>query len=192
MSVNEPKWMVRTSDNVLAGPYSLEDIKQLAEDRSLLKDDELCHANQYWFYLHDQEEVRTQLGFHLKFAASDDPHEEVTQTEQESGETKTLIDVSDHLDPSDLKDQDDIELELDTSEESSFEEGVLENRAFREIKKPQKMTRKYQPVHKPHTSGDQPVQSKNVEGPTLYKWAVIFLLGLVVFSLLALLKLLNK
>ena len=121
----------------------------------------------------------------------DDPHEEITQTESSEGETQTFIEAPMLSDTSDEVSTPELDLELDEPT-VGMEEGVMENRAFRKIQKPQTMVRKYQPVHRPHASGDFPQKSHKFERSTFYTAVILILVGLIGFSLFAVLRLLNK
>jgi hypothetical protein len=78
------QWLVRTSANLVAGPYSRDQVCELIKGGQLVHQDEVCAANGFWFFLHEQEEVRKQLGVDMpKTAASE---EEVTETSTLAGE----------------------------------------------------------------------------------------------------------
>jgi hypothetical protein len=80
---NDPHiWMIRTSDNVLSGPYTQEQLIQLVEEEKLELTDEICRGNSYWIYLHEEQEVKKHLGIEVP-AALVEP-EEPTQTETDS------------------------------------------------------------------------------------------------------------
>lgn len=81
-------WLVRTSENLLHGPYTLEGVRSLIRARKVTALDEVCRGNHYWFYLHEDAEVKAQLGlevpiFNPKRPRSDDGS---TQTDTVSGE----------------------------------------------------------------------------------------------------------
>jgi hypothetical protein len=75
-------WMIRTSDNVLSGPYTQDQLIQLVEEEKLELTDEICRGNSYWIYLHEEQEVKKHLGIEVP-AALVEP-EEPTQTETDS------------------------------------------------------------------------------------------------------------
>jgi hypothetical protein len=80
---NDPHiWMIRTSDNVLSGPYTQAQVIQLVEEEKLELTDEICRGNSYWIYLHEEQEVKKHLGIEVP-AALVEP-EEPTQTETDS------------------------------------------------------------------------------------------------------------
>jgi hypothetical protein len=74
------QWLVRTANNWIAGPYSVDQVCQMVRDGKLVLQDEICLANKYWVYLHEREEVKQLLGIEVPKAhpGSDD---EVTETE---------------------------------------------------------------------------------------------------------------
>jgi|GEM_PF-6086113 len=77
-------WLIRTSDNFIAGPYTQEQIRQLIRERQLGLQDELCPANQYWIFLHETEELSRLLGADVLQWLSED-REDVTLTQTEPG-----------------------------------------------------------------------------------------------------------
>ncbi len=56
------QWLIRTTANQLAGPYSQEQVRQIVLSGQLIELDEICQENGYWLYLHEREEVLKQLG----------------------------------------------------------------------------------------------------------------------------------
>jgi hypothetical protein len=76
------QWLIRTSQNVILGPYSKNEICEMIGEGSLGVQDEVCQANQFWFYLHERDEVQRQLGMDVPNASliSDD-EATLTQTE---------------------------------------------------------------------------------------------------------------
>ncbi len=187
MGLNIDRWLVRSADNVIAGPYTKEEIRALSETRGLMADDELCPAGGYWFYVHDVEEGRRFCDFPLKpaFSTPIDVQEEITETD--SGATKTVIDVKRDWEEADPT-LDEIELEM----ESGVEAGVLENRSFREIKAPIKAARRYQPVHRPHASGTRANPPRGIESIRLYQFLVLAILIFLVFGISAVRRLLGS
>jgi hypothetical protein len=75
------QWLIRTSENWIAGPYSKEQVCQMILDGKLSLQDEVCVADGFWIYIHEREEVKQLLGIDVPKSklASDD--EEVTQTQ---------------------------------------------------------------------------------------------------------------
>src|SRR5688500_16240212 len=78
------QWLVRTSKNLIAGPYTKDQICQLIRDGQLTHQDEVCRANDYWITLHEREEVLRLLGIEMPKAAGE---EEVTETQTETAAT---------------------------------------------------------------------------------------------------------
>lgn len=74
----EEEWLIRTAQNVIAGPYRREQVIQLIEDGELGQKDEVCRSGSYWIYLNERDEVMDQLGIDIMDTTTD-PHEEVTE-----------------------------------------------------------------------------------------------------------------
>jgi hypothetical protein len=55
-------WLVRTTENQIAGPFSKDRLMSLLQEGQLNFRDELCKANDEWFSLSETEEVRRRLG----------------------------------------------------------------------------------------------------------------------------------
>lgn len=79
-------WLLRTSQNVITGPYTIAEIREKALSGDLALQDELCPASGYWFYLHESEEVFKQLGIQMPRQSDDG---ESTQTEMARDAEKT-------------------------------------------------------------------------------------------------------
>lgn len=80
-------WLIRTAKNEIRGPVSQEELLDQVARGEVLLEDEVCRADGFWFYLHEGDETRAQLGI-------DPPHvrrrgdDEETQTDTE---TETLV-----------------------------------------------------------------------------------------------------
>jgi hypothetical protein len=81
------QWLVRTSQNWIAGPYSKQQVIQMLKEEKLTLQDEVCRANHYWFFLHEKEEVLAQIGIEFPFLNSGDADNEITETQTESFRT---------------------------------------------------------------------------------------------------------
>ena len=90
------QWLVRTSQNLIHGPYSKQEICQFIQGAKLTTLDEVCSSSGYWFFLHEIAEVKSQLGVNPPVPAHH-PDDEVTETE--------VIRASNHL--TSLADSDD-------------------------------------------------------------------------------------
>lgn len=88
------EWLVRTTQNVIAGPYTQAQVLALIQDRKLGHHDEVCPASGYWFCLHEQEEVKKLLGIELPPEKSESTGEEITETQTDVDGTDPAI----HLD----------------------------------------------------------------------------------------------
>jgi len=55
-------WLIRTQNNQIVGPYSRDRILEIIQSGTLSFRDELCRANDEWFFLNETEEVRQRLG----------------------------------------------------------------------------------------------------------------------------------
>lgn len=77
------QWLVRTAENVIAGPFSKDQIVDLIREQGLTDRDEICQANDYWFFLSERELVLDRLGIEPPAPSRNlqDPDEEETQTE---------------------------------------------------------------------------------------------------------------
>lgn len=64
MTVSD-EWLTRTAQNTLAGPFTKQEIIQKVMSGQLALQDEVCRANEYWFYLHEAEEVAKYLGIQV-------------------------------------------------------------------------------------------------------------------------------
>jgi hypothetical protein len=73
------QWLIRTSQNLVAGPYTREQVCQLIRDGQLGLQDEFCAANGYWIYVHEREEVKRVLGVDVPRGAPTD--DEITETQ---------------------------------------------------------------------------------------------------------------
>ncbi len=62
------QWLVRTSQNVILGPYSKDEVCAMIGEGALGLQDEVCLANHFWFFLHEHEEVKRQLGVEVPTA----------------------------------------------------------------------------------------------------------------------------
>lgn len=81
------QWLVRTAENVIAGPYTRDQIKQLIREARLRSQDEVCQANDFWMELGEHERVSKVFGTEvLRWMAEAD--EEDTQTETETATQK--------------------------------------------------------------------------------------------------------
>jgi hypothetical protein len=82
------QWLVRTAENVIAGPYTLEQVRGLIKDGQLSLQDEVCQANGYWIFLHETEEVAKQIGQDvIKYLGERGEDLTQTQTEPSIGST---------------------------------------------------------------------------------------------------------
>ncbi len=80
-------WLVRTAQNRLTGPISEEDLKKRILAGEYRLEDEICRANSYWIFLHEQEEVKAFLGV-------DVPRHRVKQEEETETGTSTVTDTT--------------------------------------------------------------------------------------------------
>lgn len=99
------QWLVRTAQNWIAGPYTRTQVCDLVKQGKLSIQDEVCPANGYWFYLHEREEVLSQLGIEVprqKKARADD---EVTETQTEVLEEDTAPGSGDDAELPELADE---------------------------------------------------------------------------------------
>jgi hypothetical protein len=74
------QWLIRTSENKIAGPYTKEQVCRLISEGKLTVLDEVCPANGYWIYLNEKQEVLKYLGVEIQGEAPAND-EEITETE---------------------------------------------------------------------------------------------------------------
>jgi hypothetical protein len=80
MEPSTPQWLVRTSQNLIAGPYSRDQVRQMILSGQLRAQDEVCRSNHYWIQLHEREEVSSELGADLLAHLALESDEEATLT----------------------------------------------------------------------------------------------------------------
>ena len=85
MDPGTPQWLVRTALNLIAGPYSREQVRQMILSGQLRAQDEICRSNHYWIQLHEREEVSAELGADVLAHLSNDADEEATLTRTDPG-----------------------------------------------------------------------------------------------------------
>lgn len=54
-------WLIRSSNNKILGPISLDDLKKKILDGRVAADDEFCEQNNYWFSIQEVNEVKKFL-----------------------------------------------------------------------------------------------------------------------------------
>jgi hypothetical protein len=92
------QWLVRTQQNVIMGPYSREEVREMIQEGSLGLQDEVCQANHYWIYLHEREELIKQLGMEPPAYQVSDEDVTLTQTETETQLAVTAQEFKDFTD----------------------------------------------------------------------------------------------
>ena len=55
-------WLVRTSTNVISGPYARDELIALIRAQRVGMQDEICVSDGSWFGLHENAEIQAQLG----------------------------------------------------------------------------------------------------------------------------------
>ena len=91
-NANTPdQWLIRTADNKITGPFTRREVCQFIQQGKLQANDEVCRANNFWFYLHEHQEIRDQLGMELP--------KELCPTTEESTQTETDVELSEPTDP---------------------------------------------------------------------------------------------
>lgn len=83
MNSQNDLWLIRTSQNLIAGPYRQDQVRKLIRDGELGPQDEICKANGYWIFLHEREELFRQLGVELPRSAGSNRDEDLTETQTE-------------------------------------------------------------------------------------------------------------
>jgi cobalamin biosynthesis Mg chelatase CobN len=79
----EAKFMIRTKENRLFGPFSKALVAERVARGELRDADEVCSGDGYWIFLHEREESKKILGVALPHTR-EDIHEEVTETGTET------------------------------------------------------------------------------------------------------------
>jgi hypothetical protein len=82
-------WMIRTAENILSGPFTKDQVIQLIQEGKLDLTDEVCGSGHYWVFLHEEAEIKTQLGVDLPQSFFD--AEESTQTESDNTPAAHLV-----------------------------------------------------------------------------------------------------
>ncbi len=106
-------WLIRTKNNHILGPVSLEKIKTLLENRSLNSEDELCSGNGYWFSVKEDQLVEKYI------------YKEIPQSYNPITEAKTVVarkpinDIADK-EIDEIQDVTQIGLSLDTLNENKL------------------------------------------------------------------------
>ena len=84
------QWLIRTAQNRFQGPMPQEELVELIQSGKLGLQDEVCAENHYWFYLHESEELKSQLGVVLPRRQKKlDDEDTQTQTQTET-QTQTV------------------------------------------------------------------------------------------------------
>jgi hypothetical protein len=188
------QWLVRTAENRISGPYSRQQIRELIERGQLQLNDEVCQANTYWFYLHEHDEIRKQLGMELPKELYANP-EEATQTEEtdteitdpnmqlggtrvaqmgqmprQSGTIRSAARARDG-DRRESGHEDKIPELSHTAEELGENTAVMSNRAFRDFrqnKKPEAQTAPSQAPVQSQAQAQMPIERSKLLQWTMY------------------------
>ncbi len=83
-------WLIRTNENLIAGPYPKEQIRKLIADKTLTPQDEICQANRQWVILTHVDEAEKLLDFEFPkdwFKPDSVMSSDVTRTQMD-GETE--------------------------------------------------------------------------------------------------------
>lgn len=90
------QWLVRTHENKISGPFTADEVKARVLSRALALQDELCSSDGYWFFLHEAEELQTQLGVQYPPRAKD---REATDTETQTETSGKGTSLPERTDP---------------------------------------------------------------------------------------------
>lgn len=82
-------WMIRKLSNELLGPMSVDEVRDWVKSGKLDPDDELCSTGDYWFFVHESEELRARLGVEAP-QPSQDRALEATQAITKTMQTKEI------------------------------------------------------------------------------------------------------
>jgi hypothetical protein len=126
-------WLIRTKNNHILGPISLNKLKDLLENGSIKSDDEICSGNGYWFYIKEKDLVEKyiyreiQQGFNPISEAKCVLTEEVIEVADEEiliNESTTHLDVNlpknEDLEYPDINDLADVGSDLSMETNNSF------------------------------------------------------------------------
>lgn len=112
-------WLIRTKNNHILGPVSLEKIQTLLDNKSLNSDDELCSGNGYWFSVKEEDLVTKYV------------QNKITQSYNPISEAKTVlarnmehIEIEEGL--SEVQDVTQIGLSLDALNENHSSDNAVE------------------------------------------------------------------
>lgn len=170
------EWMVRTSDCLLAGPYTADQIKGLVEEGHLTSQDETCPGNGYWFFLHEDKEVQSYLKIDA-LPLPVDPDAEITEIDTDGA---TLTNISDN-DPAPPKEDSIPDIHRFEDEETA----VLRNQALRRFQPgtPNPEAPVPQAASKPTPSNPQmPETLGQVESrPSFWRYLAMILLLVILF-----------
>jgi hypothetical protein len=90
------QWLIRTHDNKISGPLTADEVRAQVLSRALALQDELCSSEGYWFFLHEAEELQTQLGVQYPPRAKD---REATDTETQTASQGKVLPLPERTDP---------------------------------------------------------------------------------------------
>ena len=89
-NTNMDQWLVRTSENWIAGPYPKDQICEMIRSGKLKAQDEVCSGSGYWIYLSETDLLKQFLGVELpKVKLHSSTEEEIT----EAGLPKGVLDL---------------------------------------------------------------------------------------------------
>ena len=64
------EWLVRTTKNLITGPYTQGQVSRMILDGRLALDDEVCPENSYWMFLYERGEIRDFLGIDVPLSTT--------------------------------------------------------------------------------------------------------------------------
>lgn len=86
-------WLIRTHNNHILGPVSIEKIRLLISNNSLKSNDEICSGNGYWFSIKETDLVQKYI--HEEKKQSFNPISEAKSVLVESKEKKNQVESED-------------------------------------------------------------------------------------------------
>jgi hypothetical protein len=171
------QWLVRTTENQIIGPCTKDQLVAMIREGALTIDDEVCSANNYWFFLHERDEVIGQIGIEL-------PKQMYDQTNEEPTESLTVEIAEESTDPdvSGIKLQEGVEGDATSTT-------VLSTEALRKKfnKKAVATPRRVVDPGQFHS----PVVVSQVERTPIWAWLAWLLLGVAGFLVFYVLRLLS-
>lgn len=188
------QWLVRTAENVIAGPYDKQQVLQLIRQGRLGSQDEVCRANSYWVFLHEHEEVLRHMGREAVQLLLEGSGEDATQTQTqtEPGLEREEETLAEQPAPGELEKA---EIELQKSGRATDSGTQEETTAVLNLGRLQYVPLRRKPLPEAAARAlgtpGRPLVLSAEEQKAFSWWNVVWLIGVLVFLIFAGLYLLN-